>query len=223
MGRIQAQLIPKPTLARLPVYLRVLLEEVIDEGVLVSSDRLSTLAGLKAATVRRDLTYLGSAGVRGVGYDVRGLVDKINLTLGLDQRFSVVIVGAGNIGRALAGYPGFADRGFHVVALFDLDPRAVGQRVGGLVVEPAHALESSVRAHGATMAVVAVPSDVARETVERLICSGVTAILSFEPVEMEVPPGVTLRTVDLGVELQILACTNPHAPGLRRPSRWVSG
>jgi redox-sensing transcriptional repressor len=200
--------IPKTTLARLPVYLRVLLEEAIADGILVSSDRLSMLAGLNAATVRRDLAHLGSVGVRGVGYDVRGLVDQISSALGLNQRLSVVIVGAGNIGRALALYGGFGDRGFHVVALLDSDPVKVGQQVGGLVVEPVQHLEAIVRARRPGIAVVAVPLDVAGDTIERLVASGVTAIMSFEPADVRVPAQVTVRTVDLAVELQILTCMN---------------
>lgn len=196
--------IPKTTLARLPVYLRVLLEDALIDGVLVSSDRLSTLAGLSAATVRRDLAYLGSVGIRGAGYDVRGLVDHISSALGLNLCVSVAIVGAGNIGRALARYPGFGDRGFRVVALLDIDPAKVGERIGSLVVEHVHELESIVRARRPTIAIVAVPLDVARETIERLVGAGVTAILSFEHAEVQVPDGVVVRTVDLAAELQIL-------------------
>jgi redox-sensing transcriptional repressor len=200
--------IPKTTLARLPVYLRVLLDEAIAGVALVSSDRLSMLAGLSAATVRRDLAYLGSVGVRGVGYDVRGLVDKISSVLGLNHGFSVVIVGAGNIGRALARYGGFGDRGFRIVALLDNDPAKVGERVGGLVVEPVQDLESIVRARRPTIAVLAVPPGIAGEMIERLVASGVTALLSFEHADVRVPANVTLRTVDLAVELQILTCMN---------------
>jgi redox-sensing transcriptional repressor len=197
--------IPKTTLARLPVYLRVLLEEAVAESVLVSSDRLSMLAGLSAATVRRDLAYLGSVGIRGVGYDVRGLVDQISSTLGLSQRLSVVVVGAGNIGRALARYSGFADRGFRVVALLDIDPAKVGERVGGVLIEHVDDLESIVRVRHATIAVVAVPREAAPE-IERVVGAGVMAILSFEPAELRVPANVAVRTVDLADELQILRC-----------------
>jgi redox-sensing transcriptional repressor len=208
MGSRQAPRIPETTAARLPVYLRVLLEEASTHGVLVSSDRLSRLTGLNAATVRRDLGYLGSVGLRGVGYDVHGLVDRISSTLGLDQRCSVAIVGGGNIGKALAGYAGFPDRGFHVVALLDTDPAKVGERVGDLVVEDVHELETIVSLRHPSIAIVAVPAEAAQQVIERLVRAGVTSILSFEPVDVPVPAHVAVRAVDLAVELQILTCMN---------------
>jgi redox-sensing transcriptional repressor len=201
---VVADVIPRSTVVRLPLYLRALLDEAMANAVVVSSSRLSNLTGVNAATVRRDLACLGSNGMRGVGYDVRELVAQISRALGLHHRSSIVIIGVGNIGRALAGYPGFAERGFPVVALFDADPERVGSEIGGVVVQPIHDLPAVVAAVGPTIAVVAVPADAAQEIVDRLVAAGVTSILSFQPTELSVPQNVVLRNVDLAVELQIL-------------------
>ena len=201
-----ADRIPRSTVARLPVYLRALLDEALADKVLVSSGRLAVLTGLSAATVRKDLAVLRSPGIRGVGYDVRALVDQISDTLGLHRGSSIVIVGIGHIGRALAGYGGFADRGFRVSALFDADPAKVGLEMGGRVVQPIDDLPAVVAASGPTIAIVAVPTEVAQDVVNRLVDAGVTSILSFQPTELSVPEHVMLRNVDLAVELQILAC-----------------
>ena len=197
---------PPSTVERLPVYLRALLDEAVADKVLVSSGRLAVLTGLSAATVRKDLAALGSPGIRGVGYDVRALVDQISHTLGLHRGSSIIIVGIGHIGRALAGYGGFAERGFRVAALFDADPTKLGLQIGGLAVQPVDELPAVVASSGPTIAIVAVPTEAAQEVVNRLVAAGVTSILSFQPTELSVPPHVMLRNVDLAVELQILAC-----------------
>lgn len=206
MRTMAAPPIPRSTVARLPVYLRALLDEAVAENVLVSSGRLASLTGLSATTVRKDLAVLGSPGIRGVGYDVRALVDQISQTLGLHRGSSIVIVGAGHIGQALAGYGGFAERGFRVAALFDADPAKVGLEIGTLVVQPIEDLPAVVAVSGPTIAIVAVPTPVAQDVVDRLVAAGVTSILSFQPTELSVPGRVMLRNVDLAVELQILAC-----------------
>jgi redox-sensing transcriptional repressor len=203
---VAVDLMRRSTVERLPLYLRALLDEAMVDRVVVSSARLAALTGVNAATVRKDLASLGSQGVRGAGYDVRELVDQISRTLGLHKGSSIVIVGVGTIGRALAGYEGFARRGFPVVALFDADPERVGTEIGGVVVQPIDRLRPVIAAVRSPIAVVAVPAEVAQDVVNQLVRAGVTSILSLQPNALTVPPHVVLRNVDLAVELQILAC-----------------
>ena len=195
--------IPEATVARLPVYLRSLLE--IADATTVSSERLAELAGVNAAKVRKDLSYLGSYGTRGVGYDVEYLLFQMSRELGLTQHWPVVIVGIGNLGHALANYGGFGASGFHVVALIDADPEKVGQRVAGVKIQAMSDLPSVVREHDVAIAIVATPAHVAQDVADELVDAGVTSILNFAPAVLTVPEGVSLRKVDLAVELQILS------------------
>ncbi len=198
--------IPEATVARLPVYLRSLLE--LADGptaATISSERLAELAGVNAAKVRKDLSYLGSYGTRGVGYDVEYLLFEMSRELGLTQDWPVVIVGVGNLGQALANYRGFSDRGFPVGALVDADPAKVGERVGDLVIESIDDLPSIVARLGTTIGLIATPPAVAQEVADDLVAAGVRSILNFAPAVVTVPPEVSLRKVDLAVELQILS------------------
>jgi redox-sensing transcriptional repressor len=197
--------IPEATVARLPVYLRSLYELAADHVANVSSERLAELAGVNAAKVRKDLSYLGSYGTRGVGYDVEYLLYQMSRELGLTRDWPVVIVGAGNLGQALAGYGGFDERGFPVVALVDVDPRKVGAEIGGRRVYHLDELPALVQAQGGTIGVIATPAGAAQEAADRLVRAGVNSILNFAPVVLSVPRGVSLRKVDLAVELQILS------------------
>lgn len=202
---LQARPVPPSTVARLPGYLRAL-AEVEARGVrTASSDALADVAGVSPAQLRKDLSFLGSHGTRGVGYDVAHLRGQIGVVLGLTEQRHVVIVGIGNLGRALAHYPGFAERGFVVVGLVDADPEVVGTVVAGLVVEAPEQLADVVREGVVSMAVIAVPGAAAQDVCDRLVAAGVRGILSFAPRALQVPPGVDLRAVDLGSELQILA------------------
>jgi redox-sensing transcriptional repressor len=203
--------IPDATVARLPVYLRCLYELVEGRVETVSSERLAQLAGVNAAKVRKDLSYLGSYGTRGVGYDVRYLVFNISRELGLTQDWPVVIVGIGNLGHALAGYGGFGDRGFPVAALLDADPARVGERVGELTVRHVTELPEVVRDVGIAVGVVATPAEGAQEVVDALVAAGVRSILNFAPAMVTVPPQVYLRKVDLALELQILSFYRQHS------------
>ena len=197
--------IPPASLARLTVYLRVL-GTMMTEGIeRVSSDELAEAAGVNSPKLRKDLSYLGSYGTRGVGYDVPYLSGQISAALGLTLDWRVAIVGAGHLGRALAGYPGFGTRGFEVVALFDADPMAVGQEVGWLRISPVQSLEAVLAKTRANMAVLAVPAEAAQEMCSRLVAAGITSILSFAPVVLQAPPEVQIRKVDMATELQILA------------------
>jgi redox-sensing transcriptional repressor len=196
--------IPEATVARLPVYLRSLLE-LTGDATTVSSERLAELAGVNAAKVRKDLSYLGSYGTRGVGYDVEYLLFQMNRELGLTQHWPVVIVGAGNLGHALANYGGFGASGFHVVALVDADPAKVGQELAGIPIRPVDDLPSLVNDHGIAIGIIATPAAAAQDVADRLVAAGVSSILNFAPAVINVPPSVSLRKVDLAVELQILS------------------
>jgi redox-sensing transcriptional repressor len=197
--------IPDATVARLPVYLRALLAYSERGTATVSSEELAAAAGVNAAKLRKDLSYLGSYGTRGVGYDVAYLVYQISRELGLTQDWACVIVGVGSLGHALANYGGFSSRGFRIVALVDADPARVGETLAGVVVNPIEDLESIIAARGVTIGVIATPGSAAQEVCDRLVAAGVTSILNFAPVVLSVPPGVDVRKVDLSVELQILA------------------
>lgn len=197
--------IPDATVARLPVYLRAL-GLLSEDGVsTVSSEELATAAGVNSAKLRKDLSYLGSYGTRGVGYDVQYLVYQVSRELGLTQDWPVVIVGLGHLGHALANYNGFASRGFAIRALVDADPDKVGTTVAGLEVAPLQALEDVVRSHDIAIAVIATPAAVAQDVCDRLVAAGVSSILNFAPTVLAVPDHVEVRKVDMSIELQILA------------------
>ncbi len=200
-------------MARLPVYLRALLELAEAKTPTISSERLAEQAGVNAAKVRKDLSYLGSYGTRGVGYDVDYLLYQMSRALGLTTDAPVVIVGLGNLGQALANYGGFSARGFPVAALVDADPAKVGRRVGDLVVRHIEELPDIVGGDRAAIGIIATPAVVAQEVADRLVAAGVTSILNFAPSVITVPACVSLRKVDLSVELQILRFYQQHASG----------
>lgn len=197
--------IPEATVARLPVYLQILVEQAGAGVDNLSSEGLAELAGVNAAKVRKDLSYLGSYGTRGVGYEVDYLVYQIRRELGLDHDWPVVIVGAGNLGQALAGYGGFNDRGFPVAGIVDIDPEKLDTVVGGARVRPLDELAQIVAAKQVSIGVIATPPAAAQDAADRLVKAGVTSILNFAPVVLSVPVGITIRKVDLAVELQILS------------------
>jgi redox-sensing transcriptional repressor len=197
--------IPEATVARLAVYLRVL--TVLADGgrSTVSSGELAAAAGVNPAGLRKDLSHLGPCGVRGVGYEVRTLRDRIARVLGVERSRACVLVGIGNLGSALADYAGFGSRGFEFVGLFDAAPARVGQRIGGSTVRSIDELEEVVTATQASIGVITTPAEVAQSVCDRLAAAGVRSILNFAPVTLAAPPGVDVRKVDLSVELQVLA------------------
>jgi AT-rich DNA-binding protein len=197
--------IPDATVARLPVYLRALLELAEGGEMTVSSEDLANLAGVNAAKVRKDLSYLGSYGTRGVGYDVEYLLYQITRELGLTQDWHAAIVGIGNLGRALASYKGFSERGFRIAALFDVDEKVIGEEVGGLIVRHLDELKDVVTDDRIAIGIVATPPQNAQEVAERLVDAGVKSILNFAPAVVNVAPDVNVRKVDLSIELQILS------------------
>ncbi|MEU1983555.1 redox-sensing transcriptional repressor Rex [Nocardia sp. NPDC019395] len=197
--------IPQATVARLATYLRVL-ALLTDDGVaIVSSEELAVAAGVNSAKLRKDLSFLGPNGVRGVGYDVARLRARIEDVLGLSGGHRVILVGAGNLGRALVGYRGFRRRGFAVVGIFDNDPELLGREVEGLRVRDAADLAAGVELLRPTIAVIAVPDDSAQRVCDDLVAAGVQSILSFALCPLTAPAGVELRRVDLAVEMQMLS------------------
>jgi redox-sensing transcriptional repressor len=187
------------------VYLRCLVDMSERGTHRVSSEQLAEAAGVNSAKVRKDLSYLGSYGTRGVGYDVEYLIYQVRRELGLEQDWSVAIVGVGNLGHALANYKGFSDRGFRIVALLDADPSTVGEQLGDMVVEHIDDLDRVVKEEQVSIGIVATPAASAQEVCDRLVAAGVTSILNFAPASLQVPQGVSLRKVDLSTELQILS------------------
>lgn len=206
----RARHIPEATVSRLPVYLRSL-AELLDEDVpTVSSERLAEMAGVNAAKVRKDLSYLGSYGTRGVGYEVEYLAFQMSRELGLTRDWPVAIVGAGNLGQALANYGGFTDRGFPVACLIDADESKVGTRIHGVPVHAPADLPGLVEELGISIGIIATPAAVAQAVADHLVESGITSILNFAPTVITVPEGALLRKVDLALELQVLSFYQEH-------------
>jgi redox-sensing transcriptional repressor len=204
-GRRARAGIPEATVARLPLYHRVLVGLAEDDVDTVSSDALAAAAGVSPAKLRKDLSFLGSYGTRGVGYEVAHLLSEIGLELGITLEWPVVVVGVGNLGHALANYGGFASRGFRLAGLIDADPARAGEQVAGIRVRPLADLADVVRDEEIMIGVIATPGDAAQEVADRLVAVGVRSILNFAPVVLAVPAGVDVRKVDLASELQILA------------------
>jgi redox-sensing transcriptional repressor len=197
--------IPEATVGRLPVYLRALVDLAASGTTTVSSEALAEAAGVNSAKVRKDFSHLGSYGTRGVGYDVAYLIHQIRRELGLTQHWAIVIAGIGNLGHALANYRGFAERGFRVAAIVDDDPAKVGERVGDLTIHHLDDLADLVLSLDIAIGVIATPASAVQEVADRMVAAGLHSILNFAPAMVAVPPGVSVRKVDLAVELQILA------------------
>lgn len=213
---MSTQRIPEATVARLPRYLQALVAAADADLPTMSSSALASTSGVNAAIVRKDLSHIGAVGTRGVGYDVDELVAEISRVLGLNVDQSAVIVGLGNLGRALAAYGGFRRRGFRVVGLLDADPETIGQRFGESEVESIDGLEAIVVDRDVSLAVLAVPAESAQTVADRLVASGVTALLNFAPVHLDVPEDVVVRNVDLATELQILSFYQQTADAVGR-------
>jgi redox-sensing transcriptional repressor len=201
---VSSRPIPEATVGRLPLYLRALVEIAEAGGTTLSSVALAEATGLNSAKVRKDLSHLGSYGTRGVGYDVAYLIHQIRRELGLTQHWPIVIVGIGNLGHALANYRGFAERGFRTAALVDSDPAKIGEVVSGLPVRALDDLGEIVREHDALIGVIATPAGAAQQVADAMVDAGIRSILNFAPAALAVPDGVSVRKVDLAVELQIL-------------------
>ena len=208
--------ISEPTVRRLSHYYRVL-EEVEAEGKrMISSHRLAEREGITSAQVRKDLSSFGSFGRRGLGYDVARLREEIRAILGLERRWRVAVVGAGNIGAALLAYRGFERQGFDVVAAFDREPARIGMRLGAVVVQDVAALAAVAARERLEIGVIATPVRAAQEVADLLVAAGVRGILNFAPRKLFVPPHVALRTVDMAMEFESLSFALARARPPRR-------
>jgi redox-sensing transcriptional repressor len=202
-----AKPIAESTVRRLSLYLRVLEQAQARGLTTVSSDALAAEGGTTPAQIRKDLSFFGSFGKRGRGYAVDALVDELREILGLGREWRVFIVGAGKIGAALASYRGFVERGFRVLGIYDANPAVIGTRVDGVTIRDSRALATDVRAEQPEIVVLTVPTEQAQAVADQLVDAGVRAILNFAPVPLHVPPGVTVRSVNMALELESLAYT----------------
>ena len=206
---VERREIPDATVNRLPVYLRVLNERAAMGQERISSEALAEQAGVSSAKLRKDLSALGSYGVRGVGYDIVTLADHVAGAHGLEREWSVAIIGMGNLGRALATYGGIGVKGFDIKWLIDDDPRVVGTDVGGRVIVPFEALRPEPGE--GVIGIIATPATAAQQVADRLVVAGVRSILNFAPTVLTVPADVQVRGVDMAGELQILAFREQHS------------
>lgn len=197
--------LPDQTINRLPVY-RCCLTQARKVGIaVINSLQLAQMAGTNAAQVRKDLSYLGELGKRGIGYDVDGLIRHLSEVLGLTEKRRVAIVGYGHLGGALRGYDGLETRGFEIVAIYDNDPAKVGTQVGEIVITSMDDIERGLRERGVEIVILTTPTTVAQEVAERVVAAGVRAIMSFTCSLLDLPDDVHVRPVDLSVELQVLS------------------
>ena len=197
--------IPEATVMRLSIYSRYL-HQLMGEGVeTISSGEIAQGVGVSSAQVRKDLAYFGEFGTRGVGYKVEELYGHLMKILGLDRNWNIIIIGAGKLGSALALYQGFADRGFSISAILDVDPDRIGTRLGAVEVEKLELLDKRVKESNVSIGVVTVPARVAQDVTDKLVNAGVKAILNFSPRVLRVPNDIILRNVDLSVNLEVLS------------------
>jgi redox-sensing transcriptional repressor len=197
--------IAESTVRRLSLGLRFLEDFEAQGNKTISSGELASLGGTTSAQVRKDLSFFGSFGKRGLGYSVSALSQSIRAILGLERQWRVIIVGAGKIGAALAQYKGFRERGFSVVGVYDVDGARIGRSLDGLTVKDQSMLEADITALKPEMALIAVPGEAAQAVADRLVAAGMHAILNFAPAPLHVPADVTLRSVNMAVELEILS------------------
>jgi len=209
--------VPLTTVHRLPIYLRCLLRAQGQRMALINSVGIAEMAGTNAAQVRKDLSYLGEYGTRGVGYDVDELAAHLARWLGIETARRAAIVGYGRLGSALQGYSGFAERGVHVVAVLDADPAKVGMQADDLVVESIDDAAAVVEREGVEIAILTVPVDSAQQAAQAVADAGVKAILNFAPVCLEVPDDIVVRQADMAAELQILSFHLNRLRGARSP------
>ena len=197
--------IPHTTIQRLPAYLRCLLQAQAHQMPLVNSTSIAEMCGTNAAQVRKDFSYLGELGTRGIGYDVGELIGHMSRVLGIAERRKAAIVGFGKLGGALLGYSGFGERGFEIVAVFDNDPAKIGTSAGGLVVQSMNDVERILREEEVEIAIIATPASATQQAADKVVAADVKAILNLAPVLLNVPEDVAVRQVCLSTDLQILS------------------
>ena len=196
--------IPPATVQRLPLYLQCL-DQLETNSVGISSKRIAEIAKVNDAQVRRDLSYLGTLGTRGVGYDIITLRKQLELELGLVDGLSAIIVGIGNLGSALAEYGGFKEKGFKIVGLFDEDTKKLNKQIAGLTVSPLSEMKNICEKYNVAIGIIATPEEVAEEIADKLVDCEIKSILNFAPAMLKNKPGIQIRSVDLSQELQILS------------------
>ncbi len=204
--------VPKAVVSRLSLYLRELQSLLADDRETTSSTHLGSLLGFTDAQVRKDLAYFGQFGYPGIGYRCEELVGAIRGILGTDQGWPVIIVGIGNLGRALLGYRGFGNQGFRVVAAFDVAPELVGTEIEGVTVHHLDQLGQVVGENGVRLGVVAVPSSAAQTVADQMVAAGIDGILNFAAVTLSLPEGVSKVGVDLAIELEQLTFAVVNKP-----------
>jgi redox-sensing transcriptional repressor len=197
--------VPNPAVRRLSLYLRQLEAFKRKDRRTVSSKQLGESLGLTDAQVRKDFAYFGQFGHPGIGYRVDDLIAQVKRILGTDKTWNVMLIGAGNLGRALLAYRGFDQKGFRLVAVFDADATKVGKKYGGFAIQPLSELADTVVKQNIKLAMIAVPADHAQEVADQLVAAGVRGLLNFAPVSLTVPPDVALNAVDLAVQLEQLS------------------
>ena len=199
-----AENIPDIVVSRLPSYLQTL-NQMAKEGYhTVSSKMLADRVGVTAAQIRKDLSHFGGFGKQGTGYPIYHLIEELHKILNMDRIWQVAVVGAGDLGRALANYQGFALRGIEIILLFDIDPKVVGTRVGALPVMHVAQMESEIKKHDVKIAILTVPGDTAQTTAERLVNAGVQAILNYAPATLLLPESVHIQYIDPVLQIQRL-------------------
>ncbi|MCQ3936292.1 MAG: redox-sensing transcriptional repressor Rex [Chloroflexi bacterium] len=199
---MNAKKIPDIIVGRLPVYLRAL-QRMADMGLkTTSSQELGEHVGISAAQIRKDISQFGEFGKQGTGYSIEFLLDKLREILKVDRIWDVVVVGAGDVGHALANYQGFQDRGFRVAAIFDNDKAKVGQKIGKFVVEDTETMVEKIKSAGIKIAMITVPASAAQEVADKLVQAGVRAILNYAPISLNVPNNVRVQYIDPSTHLQ---------------------
>jgi redox-sensing transcriptional repressor len=205
MDHSRHELIPDPAVKRLSLYLRQLESFKRKDRRTISSKQLGESLNLTDAQVRKDLAYFGQFGHPGIGYKVDDLIAQVRKILGTDKLWNVLLVGAGNLGRALIAYKGFNVKGFRLASVFDSSPALVGKKFNAFTVQPMTELESTIQKNQIRLAMIAVPADVAQEVVDQLVAAGIKGILNFAPTSVTVPPHIALNAVDLSVQLEQLS------------------
>ncbi|HEX3357754.1 MAG TPA: redox-sensing transcriptional repressor Rex [Tepidisphaeraceae bacterium] len=202
MDQFRPDLIPNPAVRRLSLYLRQLEAFKRKDRRTISSKQLGESLNLTDAQVRKDLAYFGQFGHPGIGYRVDELIAKVRQILGTDKTWNVLLVGAGNLGRALIAYRGFDAKGFRLVAVFDNDPAKVGTKIGDFNIQSLTELAATIAQTNIRLAILAVPADVAQDIANQLVAAGIRGLLNFAPVSINVPPDIALNAVDLAVQLE---------------------
>jgi redox-sensing transcriptional repressor len=212
MENLRLDLIPNPAVRRLSLYLRQLEDFRRKDRRTISSKQLGESLGLTDAQVRKDLAYFGQFGHPGIGYKVEDLIGQVRRILGTDKIWNVLLVGAGNLGRALMAYKGFEKKGFRLVAVFDGDPNKIGKKYSSFVIQPMSELQETIQRLGIRLAILAVSAEHAQQVTDQLVEAGLRGILNFAPVSLTVPPQVGISAVDLAVQLEQLSFQVNFAP-----------